>query len=75
MSNLLRFYRSLASAHSQINNVLFIEHFLFNNFQGFDMTKTLIAVAAIAAMGVASAFVTINVIEFVFGAMERHASR
>ena len=39
------------------------------------MTKTLIAVAVIAAMGVASVFVTINVIEFVFGAMERHSSQ
>jgi hypothetical protein len=39
------------------------------------MTKTLIAVAAIAAMGIASIFVTINVIEFVFSAAERHSSR
>jgi len=39
------------------------------------MKKTLIEVAAIAAMGIASVFVTINVIEFVFSAMERHSSR
>jgi len=42
-----------------MNHVLFMEHVLFNNFQGFDMKKTLIAIAAIAAMGVASAEVTL----------------
>ncbi len=36
-----------------------MEHVLFNNFQGFDMKKTLIAIAAIAAMGAASAQVTL----------------
>ncbi|MBJ7420923.1 MAG: hypothetical protein JHD18_11655, partial [Rhodoferax sp.] len=32
-----------------------MEHVLFNNFQGFDMKKTFIALAAIAAVGAASA--------------------
>ncbi len=36
-----------------------MEHVLFNNFQGFNMKKTLIALAAIAAVGAASAQVTI----------------
>jgi predicted porin len=36
-----------------------MEHVLFNNFQGFDMKKTWIAVAAFAAVGAASAQVTI----------------
>jgi len=38
-----------------MNHVLFMEHVLFNNFQGFDMKKTFIALAAIAAVGAASA--------------------
>jgi len=45
----------VAISHGRINNVLFLEHILFNNFQGFDMKKTLIALAAIAAVGAASA--------------------
>jgi hypothetical protein len=59
----------------KLSIIFLLNVYFFNNFNVFDMKKTLIEVAAIAAMGISSVFVTINVIEFVFSAMERHSSR
>jgi hypothetical protein len=57
----LHFFHCGASiSHGSINHVLFNEHNLFNNFYGFNMKKTLIALASIAAVGAASAQVSIT---------------
>lgn len=54
------FHCTASIPHVSINRVLFKEHVLFNNFQGFDMKKTLIALAALSVAGLASAQVSIT---------------